>query len=495
MTPVCALFLWPQFAPRIPGPNRAFRNSGWARSVCIGPCCWAGPCTSNGPHLQRRRAAGGGQRAVRVGRTTVAKLWPMSDALWWLPSVLVFGLAAVGVTAGVVALRRSAQRRAVETTSALRELQSAAGSALVAADNEVQAAEDEVAFARAEFGDESVADYREAVTTARRRLREAFLLQQRLDDSEPDSDAQCRSWNTQIAALCQSAHNALDGQARAFSKRRAAERGAPAELTALQSSVAALERRAVASEELIAKLAPRYADTALQVMRAALGGARAELSAATAAADEVAVLLERGQAAAPMLAESHARQRTAARQLDAVDSAAARIRSAETAATDAARQLRSDIEEARGVRDAHEDPKVASRVNAAIESATRVLAALTARSRQPDPVAELDGLRAECDALDAASGEARGLQRRIENARSAAVGALAQARSHIGVARDYMAGRRSVGSQARTRLAEAERQLALAEAESDPVERLDAARRASMHAIDADALARYDARP
>ena len=53
-----------------------------------------------------------------------------------------------------------------------------------------------------------------------------------------------------------------------------------------------------------------------------------------------------------------------------------------------------------------------------------------------------------------------------------------------------MAGNRS-GVDARTRLAEAERQLMLAESESDPVEALDAARRSATSARDADALARY----
>ncbi len=457
--------------------------------MSMGPGYSPGLSASDGPN--RGRAAQYG-RATSAVRTSVAKLWRMSEALWWLPSVLIFGIAAVGVAAGIVALRRSSQRRALDATKAQHELQRTAGAALVAADNEVQTAEDEVAFALAEFGENAVADYRSAVTTARRRLREAFLLQQRLDDSEPDTAEQRRSWNKQIIALCQSAHNALDGPAREFSRRRAAERGAPAELAALRSSIAALKRRAVASEEMIEEIAPEYAEAALRVLREAFDGSRVDLARAQTAADLVASQLEKGQPAAEALAETYERVRSAARQLDAVDSARGRIDSAETAAMDAARQLRADIEEARAVRDAHEDPEVATRVNGAIETATRAMAALTDHARRPDPVAELDGLSAACDALDATTGEARGLQRRIENARSAAVGAIAQARSHIGVAHDYMAGRRAVGSQARTRLAEAERQLALAEAESDPVERLDAARRASMHAIDADALARYD---
>jgi hypothetical protein len=54
-------------------------------------------------------------------------------------------------------------------------------------------------------------------------------------------------------------------------------------------------------------------------------------------------------------------------------------------------------------------------------------------------------------------------------------------------------GSRGGSVSARTRLAEAERQLMLAQAaaDSDPVEALDAVRRAVTHARDADALARY----
>ena len=67
--------------------------------------------------------------------------------------------------------------------------------------------------------------------------------------------------------------------------------------------------------------------------------------------------------------------------------------------------------------------------------------------------------------------------------------------ARIRVAVDVISAHRGrVGADARTRLAEAQRQLALAEAAAvdDPVEALDAARRASRIAQDADALARYD---
>ena len=94
--------------------------------------------------------------------------------------------------------------------------------------------------------------------------------------------------------------------------------------------------------------------------------------------------------------------------------------------------------------------------------------------------------------LDTALASARNQEQRLSHARTALTGALLGAHSQIDEARRAMSGGRA-GVDARTRLAEAERQLMLAESEADPVEALDAARRATTAARDADALARYAA--
>jgi hypothetical protein len=107
-----------------------------------------------------------------------------------------------------------------------------------------------------------------------------------------------------------------------------------------------------------------------------------------------------------------------------------------------------------------------------------------------DPISGIERIGEAVAGLDTALATARNQQQRLEHARTALVGALVAARSQIGEAKSYMAGNRS-GVDARTRLAEAERQLMLAESESDPVEALDAARRSATAARDADALARY----
>ena len=127
---------------------------------------------------------------------------------------------------------------------------------------------------------------------------------------------------------------------------------------------------------------------------------------------------------------------------------------------------------------------------------TTAIAHASDRSHLPDPLARLDAVREAESRLDAALSSARSRQQRLDSAREALRGALFSARSHLEVASAFIGdhpGR--VGPDARTRLAEAERQLALAQAANDPVEALDIARRVSRLAQDADALARYDAGP
>jgi hypothetical protein len=123
-----------------------------------------------------------------------------------------------------------------------------------------------------------------------------------------------------------------------------------------------------------------------------------------------------------------------------------------------------------------------------------VVADLRRRDRLSDPAADLGALRSAMDGFDVIRSEARNRQLRLENARTALTSAMLTSQSQITVTRDFITVNRTrVGAGARTRLAEAERQLALAKSESDPVTALDTARRAMTHATDADALARFDA--
>src|SRR5690606_17113254 len=104
-------------------------------------------------------------------------------------------------------------------------------------------------------------------------------------------------------------------------------------------------------------------------------------------------------------------------------------------------------------------------VATAIADAERALTTLDER----DPLLALQQLQTHATRLDSALASARNQQQRLEGARTALDGALVAAHSQLAVAREAIsAGRGRVGAQARTRLAEAERLLRLAEAEADP---------------------------
>lgn len=108
-------------------------------------------------------------------------------------------------------------------------------------------------------------------------------------------------------------------------------------------------------------------------------------------------------------------------------------------------------------------------------------------------MASLETLRAANAELDASLAGARNQKQRLEGAQIALVGALVGARSQLEATRNFIDNRRGgVGTQARTRLAEAQRLLTVAEAETDPIAALDTARSSATYSRDADALARFD---
>ena len=184
----------------------------------------------------------------------------------------------------------------------------------------------------------------------------------------------------------------------------------------------------------------------------------------------------------------------ATRLLDAIETGEDQLHIGYAALGTALDGADAQLAEARTLRNGHEEAETSEELNRVIARADGVLAELRHPSRHSDPAVDLARLREAMDGLDVIRSAARNRQLRLENARTALGGAFLAARSQITLTREFIVTHRGrVGASARTRLAEAERQLTLAEAEADPVTALDAARRAMTHATDADALARYDA--
>ncbi|ANP73970.1 hypothetical protein [Cryobacterium arcticum] len=421
----------------------------------------------------------------------------MTDALWWLPSVIVLGVVVGVIWLFVSASRRKGRSiRAAETAETTERARTAAIS-LVRADDLIEAATDELGFAQAQFGERATADFAAALDVSKRQLREAFALQQKLDDGVPDTDTQIRQWTEQITRLADEATGRLNAQTREFDSKRVVEQNAPVQLEQLRRRLDRATDRLAGGAATLDRLATTYSASALAAISGNVERARTAIDEGRRAADAADARLATG-ATDPVGDQVSAAEHglfTATTLLDAIETGEDQLHVAFASLGTALAGAETELAEARALRDRHEESEASTELNRVIAAADAVVAELRRPGRVSDPAADLARLREALDGLDVTRSEARNRQLRLDNAREAFVGARLAARSQIGITRDFItANRGRVGADARTRLAEAERQLALAEAEADPVTALDAARRAMTHATDADALAHYDAR-
>ena len=399
---------------------------------------------------------------------------------------------AVGVGAFIVLFRRGGNRGSGGRTSQAA-LDTRAAALLVNLDDRVRDSENEVGFAVAQFGFESAKDFDSALSDARRKLTEAFRLGQQRDTAAPDADQLRRRNTLQMIALCDQALASLDRFDSAFAERRRTEVDAAQTAHELRTRLAASRNRLLESQHDRAEAAEHYLEVVLasgtqQLLQAEalLDHAKQELDAASPEISSTGVnaVADRLQAVTSdlHLADQHlAASELSLRELADAEVAVGRMR--DTSA--------GDLREARVALERAPDPSSGATIVAAISGVeTAITATAVDPGRPRDPFRQLIILSDAAAELDAALATARNQQQRLEHARAAYRGTLIAARSQINIVRELV-GRGGASASARTRLAEAERQLMIAEAETDAVEALDASRRSVTHARDADALARY----
>jgi hypothetical protein len=397
-------------------------------------------------------------------------------------------VAFAGLTVlGVVLISRRARRDANAPLPGRTD----AGVALVQADTALRDGLDELGYAVAQFGEDRTRDFKAALDAARADLDKAFRYQQRLEDVEPDSDRQRREWTLEIKALATRVSATVKAESSRFESLRRSEADAPETIKQLRRNLAAAAERRTASAATYAELKKAYTDETIAVVSGNLDAADAALAKAGDAVDaaEKGLAANSVNAVTEQLAATEAGIREAAQLLDAIDRRRDELAKAVDGIRDIDAEEKESLQAARALRDAPPDPDSGAAVNTAIAELESELV-LVAKKGKRDPVADLDRLVDASDRLDIAVAAARNQQRRLEGARSALAGALVSARTQLAAVSDYI-GSHGGDAGARTRLAEGQRELLLAENEADPVAALDAARRAQTHARDADALARY----
>ena len=416
----------------------------------------------------------------------------LSAAWTVIIAVAVIFAGLVGVGFWLIARRKNLRH----APNALDSLQQRANILLVRVDDAIKGAEDELAFAVAQFGVVKSQEFELVLSSAQAQLKEAFGLQQKLDDAYADSETQRREWNGRIIHLCEIARDSLKTQEHAFATLRELEKNAPQNLLSVQTAIDTVDTRMKAVKETLQALKTSYNARALSTISDNVDRAAQERSDADHAARRANKALSdtntKGEESSAteliQLAAEHTYR--AEKFLEAIDTLHDELTKTSDALAVLRESTRTSLAEARSVRDTPPNPDAGAALSRAIHI---VEAALATDRESQDPLATLETLRAANAELDASMAGARNQAQRLDGARTALVGALVGARSQLKATMNFIDNRRGgVGTEARTRLAEAERLLSVAEAETDPVAALDTARSSATYARDADALARFD---
>ena len=415
-----------------------------------------------------------------------------------VPVVLV-GVLLLAIAGGLIffAVRRRRAAAQGGSTAAPAEsvdgLRRRAGSALVATDDAVKTSEQELGFARAQFGDEAAAPFIEVLAQAKADLDRAFSIQQQLDDSTPETPEQQRAGYAEILRLCTSADEALDAKAAAFDELRALEADAPAALAAARERRTAAEQALTAADAESTRLTTLFTAEALASIADNPAQARARLALATeqeAAADAALTAGRTGEAAVAIRAAQ-----AAVAQAETLERAITTLGTDLAEAQQTAASLRAEVEG--DLAAAAALPDTDGRIAQAMASTRAQLdaARAAASGARTDPLRAVQSLQQANGTIDAVLDAARDEAERRRRAEAQLEATLTQARAQVRATEDFIAARRgAIGPTARTRLAEAGAALVQAEQmrQTDPVTALTAAQRAAQLAGDASSLAQND---
>lgn len=445
-------------------------------------------------------AAGGGSGTVSSGGGGLA------------PALLVGGVIAVGGVGTYLYMRSRKQKQHVDrgyeiqtgpdgmpldplAAMSVEELRRQAGSLLIAADDAIKSSEQELGFAEAQYGKEAVKPFGEDIAAAKAHMMESFKLQQQLDDHIPDTEEQQRAWLGDIIRRCEAVNQSLQEHKADFDALRQLEKNAPQALAAAQAAGRDAATRVAAAGTQLEDLRTRYADSALAQVADNVDQANERLAFVRNASETAEEKLASGDTSAAVVAVRAAEESVHQMNvlLEAIDRTAHDLEAARAEMDRAVSNAAQDLAHARALVANGQNPELAGPV-AAVE-ATLAAVQREVQDGRIDPMALMQRIESAHGQLDASLGGIRNQQEQVQRAREALHYAIMSAQAQISGTSDYIRARRGgVGSQARTRLAEAERNLdyALQIQHSDPVSALSYAQQANALAAQAAQMAQQD---
>ncbi|MFI5101065.1 MAG: TPM domain-containing protein, partial [Actinomycetes bacterium] len=369
---------------------------------------------------------------------------------------------------------------------------------VVDVDNAVRTSDNELALAVEEFGTDRTQPFTRAVSNAKAALAQAFTVRQQLDDAIPETPAQRRDLLTRVIVSAAQADRELDAQTAAFRELRDLVLNAPTMLDTLTQQLVDLTARIGPSQQKLAGLHDEFESTALASVSGNVRAAQERLTfadqtitrarelAARPVAGEQAELVDDVRAVESALGQARA-------LLDAVASAESDIKRAAGMLPSAIADIQNGIAQADAQLHQGNVGKAAELTAARTAASKAVDTAQASGSADPlGAFTQLTKADAELDRLLAEVAQERAAAERLARTFDQA---LFTAQSRVRAVSDYIDTRRgSIGPEARTRLAEAVRQLEGAEASrsTDLNQAIAYANGASMLAAQAQSLANAD---
>lgn len=377
----------------------------------------------------------------------------------------------------------------------VEDLRRKSGSLLIEADDAIKSSEQELGFAQAQYGDAAVGNFTKALQDAKAHMSESFKLQQQLDDHIPDTEEQQRTWLGEIIRRSEAALGSLREQKADFDSLRELEKNAPQALAAVSAGAAQAEAKIASAEQLLTELRANYAESALVQVADNIGQAKERLEFVQNASGTARQKLSDGEgslaAVAVRAAEESLHQTNVL--IDAINKVAANLDEARRGLESSVVDTSQDLAQARAMIQSGAHPELAGPVAAVEAALARVKAEI--QGGKIDPIATLERVEAAHQSLDTALTGIRDQQEQARRAQASLQQSIMSAQAQISATSDYITARRGgVGTEARTRLAEAQRNLdyALSISRTDPVTALQYAQQAHSLAAQAAQQAQAD---
>lgn len=367
-----------------------------------------------------------------------------SIILFFFFTVLIL-LPIILITAIVRSQRKT--RKTVVGTQEQRRVQSTLDLARMRldADDVVRASEDEIEFARAQFGPDAVVSFSSAIDNARALVSRGFALQRGNEDgSNPVSTQEMNDFINRLNA----AMNQLVQERQSFTERRNKEANIGEQVSDLLESIAQTRNQISQAQMDLQTLKLAYSAEAIASLIGRPDQARALLDQAETSAKEALAAQQSGQNAYETLEVARRALALARHQLESITQAPDQLARSSELLTAAIGSITSDISDVTRLK---ADPVAFKPL---VDSAQAAISGgHAAQNGQGDPLAALESLRLAEAALDEALAPLRSAEERAQRAQSGIEALLSQADSEVARANQHVTSHGSlVGFDARSQL-------------------------------------------